>query len=327
MLLWTAILIFAAANSVIRRLTELGAVNLVDGRNAISFCNVLFVGNVCALFGLLAVHYKHWNRTQLAALTRSDWLSLVVLALLSSALAPALTFVALERTTVTNVILLGRVEPPLLLVLSALILKERIDKWTALGAGLSLAGVVLMLVLGGSAGDLMIGPGEAYAAFGAATLAVSTVLSKTRLHRIPLGIFTVFRTGLGVIIFFWVATYLYGVEHFQDALSPFLWQWMVVYGLVIVVGGQLCWFGGLKATSGTDVSLATSCSPIAGVAFALLLLGEQPGLPQIVGGLVILLGVAVAQVGPRVQSWSGVRAEPTETLEADRDSRVGFRGV
>ncbi|MGJ3252049.1 MAG: EamA family transporter, partial [Elainellaceae cyanobacterium] len=48
-----AVLIFAAANSVTRKLTELGAQYLVEGRNPISFCNVLFVGNLCALIALI----------------------------------------------------------------------------------------------------------------------------------------------------------------------------------------------------------------------------------------------------------------------------------
>ena len=47
--LLTAIIIFAAGSPVTRKLIEIGANNLVDGRNPISFCNVLFVGNLCAL--------------------------------------------------------------------------------------------------------------------------------------------------------------------------------------------------------------------------------------------------------------------------------------
>jgi hypothetical protein len=36
-----SVTIFAAANSVTRRLNELGKENLIEGRNPISFCNVL----------------------------------------------------------------------------------------------------------------------------------------------------------------------------------------------------------------------------------------------------------------------------------------------
>ena len=40
--LLAAIAIFGAANAVTRKITEIGAANLIDGRNPISFCNVLF---------------------------------------------------------------------------------------------------------------------------------------------------------------------------------------------------------------------------------------------------------------------------------------------
>ncbi|WP_127080956.1 hypothetical protein [Dulcicalothrix desertica] len=54
-LYWSAVLIFGAANSVTRKLTEIGANNFVDGKNPISFCNVLFVSNLCALLVLIIV--------------------------------------------------------------------------------------------------------------------------------------------------------------------------------------------------------------------------------------------------------------------------------
>ena len=52
--LWIAILIFAAAASVVARLVEIGEANLIDGRNPISFCNLLFAGNLVAALTLFA---------------------------------------------------------------------------------------------------------------------------------------------------------------------------------------------------------------------------------------------------------------------------------
>lgn len=46
-----AILIFAASNSVIRKLTELGAQNPIDGRNPISFAQ--YIGGSIILIGIL----------------------------------------------------------------------------------------------------------------------------------------------------------------------------------------------------------------------------------------------------------------------------------
>lgn len=46
--LWFSVLVFAASNSVVRLLSDLSAQHAIDGRNAISFCNLLFAGNACA---------------------------------------------------------------------------------------------------------------------------------------------------------------------------------------------------------------------------------------------------------------------------------------
>ncbi|MDJ0947360.1 MAG: DMT family transporter [Alphaproteobacteria bacterium] len=322
---WAAVLIFAAANSIVQLLHMLGAANPVEGRNAISFCNVLFVGNLCAAATLFAIYRRTWTGETLKALTPADWISLTVLALLSSALAPALLFLAIENTTVTNVVLVGRIEPPLLLVLSVLVLAERPDGWTWAGGAISLAGVGVIFYLQARETGVMLGKGELLAAAAAATLACSTVVSKVRLKNIPIGIFTVYRTGVGTIIFFFAALYLFGIDHFQDAFSPLLWQWMVVYGAIIVVGGQLLWFTGIRTASTADASLATSFSPIAGLVFAFLLLGERPGLPVLAGGAVILSGIAVAQIGGYYRRRAESRRQLSDAVELE--GKVSFKGV
>src|SRR4028119_1050934 len=75
--LLSAIIIFAAANSVTRKLTEIGVQNLIDGRNPISFCNVLFVGNLCALSALILIYRQQWTVQSLKQLRWTDWLGLV----------------------------------------------------------------------------------------------------------------------------------------------------------------------------------------------------------------------------------------------------------
>lgn len=115
--LWVATLIFAASNSVTRRLIEIGNNHLVNGRNPISLCNVLFVGNICAFLVMMSIFYPEWKPRQIKSLTRGDWLSLSVIAILSGAIAPALIFAALDQTNVANVVLIGRLEPPITLAL------------------------------------------------------------------------------------------------------------------------------------------------------------------------------------------------------------------
>lgn len=325
--LWLSVCIFAASNSVVHVLTDLGEGHLIHGRNPITFCNLLAAGNACASAALIAVFYKQWTRENLAKVSREDWLAMLVLAGLTTALAPAWYFIALERTMVTNVVLIAQIEPPLTLALSFLVLGERIRPVAAVGAAIALLGVVLTVVLQPREGGFMLGVGELAAAGAAASYAVSTVIARPRLARIPTGIFSVFRNVVGTITFAVIAVYLYGVEHFADIGSVFLWQWMVVYGGIVVVGGQLAWFRGLTTAKAIDVSLATSAAPVAGVVAAYLILGEKPGMAQYIGGAVLMVGIAVGVIGER----GGKREEEPVGDRSDRvlqsESGTGFKGV
>ena len=84
------IAIFGAANAVTPKLTELGAQNLVDGRNPISFCNVLFVGNLCALVFLSLIYYRQWRIPLLRSIPLKNWLVMAVVAVLGAVVVPTL---------------------------------------------------------------------------------------------------------------------------------------------------------------------------------------------------------------------------------------------
>ncbi len=325
--------IFGAANAVTRQLTELGAENLIDGRNPISFCNVLFVGNIWALVIFLLLYYQQINQETIKKLSGKDWLSLTSVAILAGALAPALFFSALERTMVNNVILVSRIEPPLVLALSIFLLHERVNRWVIIGAIVSFIGVGLTVFIPDPNREMMsmasfqIGTGELMVAVGAVSAAVATIISKVSLRNISLGFFNIYRTFLSTVVFFIIVTLLFGIGHFMDIFSPLVWQWMLLYSLVIVVGGQFCWFSGLQKSSASEISLANSFAPIAGVLASYLILGEVPTTPQYIGGSVIILGIIFNQIGV-----SKVPSQPSELPPLDRstediDRTVGFKGV
>ncbi len=296
-LVWAAVLISAAGHSIVRLLAELGAQHPVDGRNPITPCNVLLIGTLCAFVVLAGLYRNSWTREALRTLGPRDWLGMTLAALLSSALAPAFILLALEHTSVTNLVLVGRLEPLLFLALAAGVLREQLDRFALAGTLVVVSGVGLAFALENAGSPGALGEGELYAALAAVSFAASTVVSRRGLQHIPFGIFLVFRTGLATVVFFCTAVWLYGPQHFAGVRSPFLWQSMAVYGAVFVVGAQLCWFAGLKTARASDVSLAGSFSPVAGIGFALVLLGEPPTAALAAGGAVIVLGIAIGQFG------------------------------
>ncbi|MEC4807087.1 MAG: DMT family transporter [Jaaginema sp. PMC 1079.18] len=324
-----AIAILGSASAVVRKLTEIGEMNLIEGRNPISFCNVLFIGNLCALILLAILYYRQWRIPVLKQINGKQWLNMTIVAILSAAVVPTLIFTAIAITSVNNVILIGQIDTPLVLALSVLLLGERINRWVIVGASLAFIGVALTVILPApdpemTAMGLTIDLGSFLTLVAAVFKAIANLISKLSLKEIPLGIFSVFRMIVGTIVFFVVTLTLYGPEHFMDVTSPFLWQWMLIYSAVIVVGGQLFWFSGLKRSNASEISLATAFNPIVGVLAAFLILREIPTTAQFIGGAVILLGIAFNQIGVR-QLNKTVSAPKPQPQEADES--LGFKGI
>jgi drug/metabolite transporter (DMT)-like permease len=326
-----ALLIFASSNSITRKIVEIGKYNPIDGRNPISLCNVLFVGNICALGLMLLIFHKHWTLHNLKALTRKDWISLTVMGILSGAIVPALIFTALGQTNVTNIVLIGRIEPIFTLVLSVWLLQSQVNSWTILGSLASFAGAVTTAFLTNSTQKMtmlgfQLGTGEILVAIAAVIASISIVVNKLQLQSIPIGIITIYRNVLGTLIFFLLANFLYGAKHFADVLSPFLWQWMLIYAAIIVVVGQLCWLMGLKKATSTEINLASLFNPIIAIFMAYLILGEVPTSAQYWGGSLLLVGVVLSFIGNLYQSKTNQKSSKPILREA-MEINIGFRGV
>jgi len=326
-----AVLIFAASSSVTRKIVEIGQTNLIDGRNPISLCNVLFVGNLCALGLMIIIFHPDWKLKKLKAISRKNWILLTITGILSGAIAPALIFTALGKTNITNIVLIGRIEPILTLLLSFLLFGSQVNLWTMAGSIVSVAGVAATIFFGSSGqmmnlGQFQFGFGEICVAIASIITSISTVISKRQLQSIPLGIFTIYRNILGTIIFFLLASFLYGIHHFVDVFSPFLWQWMLIYATIIVVVGQLCWLTGLMKATPTQLNLASLLNPILAIVMAYLILGEIPTLAQYLGGSLLLIGVILSFIGNSYQSKINRELEKSSAIEKI-DTAIGFRGI
>ncbi len=325
-----AVAISASSNSLTRIISDIGADNLIDGRNPISLCNVLFVGNICALGLMIPIFYRDWTPNVLKSLTRKDWISLTITSIFTGAIAPALIFTAIGNTNIANIVLIGRIEPILTLGLSVWLLGLRVDAWTVAGSLISFAGAVVAILLG-STGKMMtmagfqIGTGEILVAIASVISAIATVHGKLQLQSIPLGIFTIYRNLLGTVIFFVIAHILYGKEHFVDAFSPLLWQWMIFYALVIVVIGRLCWLAGLKRATPTEINLANLVNPILTIFMAYLILRQVPTSAQYYGLGLLTIGVILSFIGNLHQEKMRQALKPTDIEKMDMP--IGFRGV
>ena len=328
--LWIAILIFAAAASVVARLVEIGEANLIDGRNPISFCNLLFAGNLVAALTLLALYHREWRPARLRSLSPRQWLIQTALALTSGAIAPAMMFTAIAHTSVTNIVLIETIEIPLGLLLAWLLYREK-SSWSAvLGALCALVGVATTLVLQMDASPESMaaarmqggmGHGEFFAAAATVLLVCGAEIGRKQLQTIPLG-------------------HLQRLPQYsRRALLPRNWPIRFWPLTTSPTSSPRCYGAGCCCTEGSwwlvvswrGLPASSACAPpilprprpfrqMAGVLFAALILGEVPMPAQLIGGGIILVGIAIAL-------WGELRAtRPTRPPKTD-DKAKAFTGV
>ena len=205
----------------------------------------------------------------------------------------------------TNIVLIETIEIPLGLMFAWLLLREKSDLSAVIGACVALVGVGITMALQmGEGAVAMVGSGgvsgELLAVFAVTVFVIGSVISKRQLRSIPVGVFAVVRNLVGTIIFIVIVVYFFGLEHFADLFSPLLWKWMLLYGGVVVVCGQICWFKGIGSVKPQDIAIASAASPVVGVAFAALILGERPSAAQWIGGSIILVGIGIGLFGTRL---------------------------
>ena len=219
LILALAILLFAMGSPVIKWLLVHGGGTGIVSTNAISFCNVLFVGNFCAgiaaflMFGPRRV-VRDVKKSFRAALGWS------VLDAVFAVAVPTLAFTALQTTSVTNLVLLGRVEAPAYAVLSVLVFGAAVSRWQWLGYGIITTGVVSLVLFEGM---FMVSRGDFLVIAASILFAVGSIVSKRVLEHSTVPAFVFIRNVSSAIVFYAIAVALYGPRHFADVFGPGLW--------------------------------------------------------------------------------------------------------
>jgi drug/metabolite transporter (DMT)-like permease len=303
-LLGLGTLLFALGPALIKLLALRGGAFGLSNPGAVSFCNVLFVGNFCAGLVTLAVYGGRGLFVELWGLPRRTkgalWLGAIV-----SAIYPALLFTALERTSVINVVLLSRFNGIVFVALSYVFTHVVIRRAEALGYGVMAAGVILLVVVNN--GGLRISTGELLVLGSTVFFALTEFISSEVLKACSIQAYVFFRNLVSSAIFFTTAVYLFGFEHFADAFAGDLWLLMMAYAAVAVVAAQLAWLNAAPVLPAQTVANSQLLNPGFSLLFAYLLLHEVPtALEGTVMG-VILVGMLI----PRAVDWIHARQDAT----------------
>lgn len=277
-----------------------GAAFLIPYKQAVGFAPPAVVAfalltSAAVLNSLLSLAQPQARRRGLQNGGAVTWWTAAALAVLATLgnVCNAQALTTLEPATAS---VLLRSEVVFVGLLAALFLGERLSLAFGVGAGLALLGLWVMrgsARIGGADWGLVFGLGAAvcFAAMHVLTRKVAQRVSLVRVNGLRLWLCALFMVGLP------------GVAQGALAAPVELWLYVALAAFCGPVLGRLLMMFSARHIAAAETALVLLLGPVLTLALAYLFLGTVPTAQRLLGGAVMLVGIAVP-VGAKVYRWS-----------------------
>jgi len=222
-----------------------------------------------------------------------DRLRLVMLGLLGNVLYQQFFIFGLDRTRAGTASLLLAGTPMLTALLSAAVGHERVGWRSWMGAGATIGGMALIVGSVAGAGGSTLS-GDLLMILASVAWAGYTVGSRPLVEHygaISVTAWTLCIGAAGVV--------LVGIPDLARAdlaaLTVGTWLSVVYAGALSIGVAYLIWYHGVRQIGNTRTAVYSNLVPVVALAVAWAWLGETPSLRQVIGALVIIGGVTLAQ--------------------------------
>lgn len=251
---------------------------------------------------VLALTHREKLRTPLA--------SIIAISAFAVTIQGALLFWGLRSeampATAANLIL--QIQIPFAVLLDWLIMKERLDLKKAAGTALAILGVAIVIGLPEQAPGLF--PTVMIIA-GAFSWSLGQVLARKLGKDSGVGLLKA--NAFGSVPQLALATLLFEQGQWQSVVDATWLQWSML-AFVGVVGfylAYMCWFTLLKQCRMDEAAPFILLMPVVGIITAAVVLGETVSVEQLIGGVVILAGLAIVSGIPlAARKGAGASAPP-----------------
>ena len=213
------------------------------------------------------------------------------LGILNPGLAYALTLIGLVTISASVSVLIGVLEPIMILVLAGVFLRERITPALAILSAVALAGMVLVVYDPSSEGQAI---GVAFAFAGVGCCAVYTVATRRLLPDAPETGQVVFAQqahALGFAAVLVAIVGLVGGSIMPTSITPVGIASAIASGALYYAGAYWFYLGALRHVPASVASVSYYLIPIVGVTAGILFLGEHLAPVQWVGVAIVLTAV------------------------------------
>ncbi|MFW5786696.1 MAG: DMT family transporter [Halanaerobiales bacterium] len=190
-------------------------------------------------------------------------------------------FRAVKITSIASATLSYYTSPLILTVLSLLFLGEKINKKIIIALILGFSGLFLMMI-GGLQLENVEFLGIIYGLMAAVFYALYTMSNKI-FASLKAANAILLQTGAASLVFI-PFIFTGSFPGFKDFLL------LLIMGLVHTGFALILYIKGLRLIRAQEVGALSYLDPVSAIIFALIFLGEIPGLPTVFGGLLILIG-------------------------------------
>jgi drug/metabolite transporter (DMT)-like permease len=291
--------VFWGASSIAAKeaLLQLDATEIVTIRFAIAFFIVL----------ALALLLKGRNVLKIDA---RDIPIFIIMSLANVSIGFILQVQALAYTTVTNFSLEFNLSTFFIMLMGAALLGERLTRKKMAGAAIAFAGAAL-IITGGHL-DLASShlPGDLMGIGSALSFGIFSIVSKKVAKKYDIMTILAYTFMFGVLEL--LPCYLLWTPRTPLAsLSALSWSSILFLAVLCSVFAFLVYTHGLRRLKASDVAMSIYVTPLAGIALAIMLLGETLTAFTICGTALVLAGMFLTQGELRVE-------RPDRHIERDR---------
>ncbi|MBL0371438.1 EamA family transporter [Rhizobium sp. KVB221] len=218
------------------------------------------------------------------------WRDVAFISIFAFGIPYSLSYTAMKDLDVSTSVLLAQMEAPALILVAAILLRETPTTRQAFGIGLALVGVVLLI-------GVVFGQGNVLAVVLSLASTVVWALGQIKVRTLTgIGGFStlawasLFAVPQLLLISFVLET---GHAAVISTASTGSWLAVIYLGVVMTALGIGIWYQLLGRVPVIRLAPFLLLVPLISILGSVLLLGERPTLLQLLGGLIILAGVAI----------------------------------
>jgi len=233
------------------------------------------------------------------ALTWNDLQGLGFLGFSGIFISTGFTYLAIYLTTASNAVILQAATPVMVALGARLYLRERLRRLQWMGVVCSAAGVLLVVTKGGWAAlrPATLQGGDFLVLFAISGWSVYTIYGKRVLAVHSPALATTAAYVLGSLMLLPLALVTAPLFPTPRLASPAAWG-VLLYQAFLGALAHVWWYEGVKAVGASRSAIFMNFQPVVGVLLAAAMLGEKIGLAQVLGGLAVLIGVALTSRHP-----------------------------